>query len=73
MLTLSSSITKDINHSVVLVALVDHNYRLTYVDIGGYGSNSDSNVFRSAFGNKMLTNKLNFPGPKPLPNIPTEE
>ena len=58
-------------HSIVLMALVDHNYRFSYVDIGGYGSNSDGNVFRSsAFGRKLITGTLNFPPPKPLPNSP---
>ena len=37
--------------SVVLMALVDHQYRFIFVDVGNYGSNSDSGIFRnSSFG-----------------------
>ena len=56
-------------NSVVLLALVDHQYRFTFVDIGAYGSNSDGNVFSiSKFGQKILKRKLNIPPPKQLPN-----
>ena len=57
-------------HSLVLLALVDANYRFTYVDIGAYGSNSDGNVFKtSKFGHKVMTGRMNIPGPKLLPNF----
>ena len=56
-------------NSITLMALVDHEYRFSYVDIGAYGSNSDGNVFRSSqFGHKLLTGTLNVPAPKVLPN-----
>ena len=55
--------------SLNLMALVDHEYRFTYVDIGDYGSNSDSSVFRfSEFGQAFMNHELGFPPPKPLPN-----
>ena len=40
--------------SLVLMALVDHQYKFTYIDVGEYGSNSD----------------LDVPAPKALPNFP---
>ena len=50
------------NHfSVALMALIDHQYRFTYVDVGNYGSNSDSGIFRNSnFGKKFLTEQLNL-------------
>ena len=55
------------------MALVDANYRFVYVDIGEYGSNSDSNVFQfSKFGQKFMNEKLNIPGNKRLPNYNDE-
>ena len=57
--------------SVVLMALVDHQYRFTYIDVGNYGSNSDPGIFRnSTFGDLFLKGKLNIPGRKMLPDFP---
>ena len=57
--------------SVVLMALVDDQYRFTYVDVGNYGSNSDSGIFRhSNFGMQFLNGELNMPPRKTLPAFP---
>ena len=59
--------------SLVLLALVDANYRFIFVDIGEYGSNCDSNVFQfSNFGKKYRNEKLHIPGVKRLPNYQQE-
>jgi len=58
--------------SVVLMAVVDAEYCFTSVDIGSYGSASDSHVFeRSNFGKKLNQGKLNIPPNQPLPNDDT--
>ena len=57
--------------SLVLMALVDADYRFIYVDIGDYGSNSDSGIFKnSLFGQALVNGELNLPAPKALPNYP---
>ena len=59
--------------STVLMAVVDASYRFITVDIGEYGANTDSNVFRnSKFGKKFMENKLDLPPNKRLPNMPNE-
>ena len=59
--------------SLVLLALVDHQYKFTFIDVGEYGSNSDSSIFRSSnFGTRYLQGDLDIPPPKPLPNFPNQ-
>lgn len=48
--------------SIVLLALVDHNYNFTCIDIGSYGSNSDAGIFaKSSLRKAIEENKLNIP------------
>ena len=53
------------------MALVDHSYKFTYVDIGNYGSNADSAIFRnSQFGLRFIQGQLALPARKLLPDFP---
>jgi len=48
--------------SIVLMAVADANYRFIYTDIGSYGSEWDSAVFRNCeFGKALFQNQLNIP------------
>lgn len=54
--------------SIVLLALVDSNYRFIFADIGSQGRISDGGVFRNCvLWRDICENKLNFPPPCPLP------
>ena len=56
-------------HSIVLLALVDSNYRFVFVDIGCNGRVSDGGVFGSTSLATGIRNKnLVFPSPRPLPD-----
>ena len=58
--------------SLVLMALVDHQYKFTYIDVGEYGSNCDSNVFRNSnLGTRFMQGDLDIPPQKPSPISPT--
>lgn len=58
--------------SIVLLALVDANYRFIAVDIGSYGKNSDGGIFaNSKLGKCLARDKLNVPGERKLPNTDT--
>ena len=57
--------------SINLIALVDADYRFTYVDVGNFGSNGDSGVFKaSAFGQAFMEGNLHLPGPRELSGYP---
>ncbi|CAH1987015.1 unnamed protein product [Acanthoscelides obtectus] len=54
--------------SVVLVAVADSNYRFIYVDVGAYGSECDSSIFKESSLWKSIQKKsLELPSAKPLP------
>jgi len=60
--------------SIVLLALVDANYKFLYVDIGCYGRSADGGVFNNSTLSKALaSNSLNIPVPEAFagePNLP---
>ena len=56
------------NFSIVLLALVDAEYKFIYVDVGCNGRISDGGVFKNCSLSRALENDtLNIPSSKPLP------
>lgn len=54
--------------SIVLLALVDANYKFISVDIGSYGKNSDGGILtNSSLGRGLENGTLNIPESSPLP------
>lgn len=54
--------------SIVLMALVDSNYRFLYVNVGAQGRISDAGIFNNCkFFHAMLKNELGIPCPEVLP------
>jgi len=54
--------------SIVLLALVDANYKFLYVDVGSAGRNGDAGIFAdSSLKGAMDRGLLNFPAPYVLP------
>jgi len=55
--------------SIVLLALVDAQYKFLAVDIGAYGKNSDGGILsNSNLGKSLERNKLNIPNDQYLPD-----
>lgn len=56
-------------YSIILMAVVDSNLSFISVDVGAFGRESDSSVFKECqFGKKLYRNELNIPEPTCLPN-----
>lgn len=54
--------------SVVLLAIVDANYKFIAVDVGAYGKESDNGIFqKSRMGNDIANERFHIPPPKNLP------
>lgn len=59
--------------SVVLLGLVDANYKFVAVDIGAYGRENDAGVFaKSSFGRRIRDGTFSIPPPKKLPGTDIE-
>ncbi|XP_052271808.1 uncharacterized protein LOC127872525 [Dreissena polymorpha] len=54
--------------SVVLLALVDADYRFVWTEIDGYGSMSDAQIYESELKECLEDGTLGFPDPDPIPN-----
>ncbi|KAL4121227.1 hypothetical protein QTP88_013783 [Uroleucon formosanum] len=55
--------------SIVLMAIADANLCFIAIDVGAYGKEGDSNVFKeSCFGKKLYSNQLQLPELANLPN-----
>ncbi|KAK4883905.1 hypothetical protein RN001_000176 [Aquatica leii] len=55
--------------SVVLLALVDADYKFLAVDVGSYGKNSDGGIFaNSRLGRQLENGSLNIPDRRQLPD-----
>uniref|UniRef100_A0A8C5PGV0 DDE Tnp4 domain-containing protein n=1 Tax=Leptobrachium leishanense TaxID=445787 RepID=A0A8C5PGV0_9ANUR len=65
----SGSLYQNYKHfSIGLLAVADANYIFVYVDVGSYGKDSDSTLFRnSTLWNEIESGTLNTPRPTPLP------
>lgn len=59
-------------HSIVLLAMVDANYKFTAVDVGSYGREGDAGIYlKSEMGQRIDKEQFNIPPPNVLPNTET--
>lgn len=60
--------------SIVLMAIVDSDLNFIAIDVGAFGKEGDSTVFRdSPLGKKLYSGSLNLPPPRNLPNTPNPQ
>ena len=60
--------------SIVLMAVADANYYFTATDVGSYGREGDSYIFKkSNFWKRFTAGQLDLPGDKPLPSDDSRE
>ncbi|XP_025413308.1 protein ALP1-like [Sipha flava] len=56
--------------SIGLLAIADANYKFIYVDVGSYGKDSDSTIFKnSALWENLKKNNLNIPASTTVPGV----
>ncbi len=56
-------------HSIVLIALVDADYKFIWIDVGANGSASDAQIFQSSELRECIeTGQIGLPAAGPLPN-----
>ena len=57
--------------SIILLAVVDANYKFMFIDVGAEGAAGDAGVFRDCALKKAIDEEiLDLPPPQPLPNDP---
>ncbi|XP_048755473.2 uncharacterized protein LOC125666342 [Ostrea edulis] len=55
--------------SIILLAIVDSDYKFVWCDVGGYGSSGDAQIYNnSEFKELVEDGSVNFPNPDPLPH-----
>ena len=60
-------------YSIILMAMVDAEYKFLYIDVGAIGSESDGGVFaKSELAKLLQEHGMNLPPPDKLPNTPED-
>lgn len=55
------------DHSIVLLALVDAQYKFIMIDVGAYGRNSDGGIYENSMMGQMFEQRqLNVPKNEPI-------